>query len=182
MYGSCSRGRVLDTKALSPSALNTAVGLLPALRQPPTSARGISAWGFLPSPSRQLRLCRRSRRCQELASLGLPAQFHQRPVPPCVLPASPEGLQLPRSDLLITPLGWLSPPLPPPPALPGRAPKVNPSTEASLWESQAETVWLLLSTRLWRITHVVTYGSIIHLHCHRVFHRMSRSEYMPFSG
>lgn len=158
MYGSCSRRCVLDAIALSPSALSTAVGLLPALRQPPTSARGISAWGFLPSPRRQLRLCRHSRRCQELASVGPPAQFHQRPALPCVLPASPEGLQLPRSDLLIIPLGWLSPPLPPPP--PGRAPKVNPSTQASLWESQAKAVRLLLSTQLWRNTHVVTYGSI----------------------
>ena len=160
MYGSCSRRCVLDAIALSPSALSTAVGLLPALRQPPTSARGISAWGFLPSPRRQLRLCRHSRRCQELASVGPPAQFHQRPALPCVLPASPEGLQLPCSDLLIIPLGWLSPPLPPPPAPPGRAPKVNPSTQASLWESQAKAVRLLLSTRLWRNTHVVTYGSI----------------------
>lgn len=49
-----------------------------------------------------------------------------------MLPGSPEGLQLPPSDLLIIPLDWLSPPLSPRPVPPVTVPKVTLHTGSAL--------------------------------------------------
>ena len=125
----------LVPRALSPPALSTAVGLPMVPHRTPASACGTSTLGLSPESQKAAQLVQVQ---QELASqrgTGAgkhPSSLHQRPLPPCTLPDSPEGLQLPSTDLLVIPLDWLSPPLSPPPAPPGTVPKVTLHTGSAL--------------------------------------------------